>query len=51
MGTAAAALYLAGGLEGDHVRQKDLARAAGVTEVTIRNRCRHLKTLMKMKGI
>jgi len=45
MGTAAAVLYIAGTLEGEPIRQKDLAKAAGVTEVTIRNRCRSLKSL------
>jgi len=45
MGTAAAVLYIAGTLEGEPIRQKDLAKAAGVTEVTIRNRCRSLKNL------
>ena len=48
MGTAAAVLYIAGTLEGEHVRQKDLAKAAGVTEVTIRNRCRSLKNFVKI---
>jgi len=47
MGTAAAALYIAGTLEGEHRKQKDLAKAAGVTEVTIRNRCRSLKSLIE----
>jgi transcription initiation factor TFIIB len=45
MGTAAAVLYIAGTLEGEPIRQKDLAKAAGVTEVTIRNRSRSLKNL------
>jgi len=48
MGTAAAVLYIAGIIEGEHVRQKELAKAAGVTEVTIRNRCRSLKTFIKI---
>lgn len=51
MGTAAAALYIAGVLEGEHVRQKDLAKAAGVTEVTIRNRCRSLKNFLKIDNL
>ena len=51
MGTAAAVLYIAGTLEGEPVRQKDLAKAAGVTEVTIRNRCRSLKSLMKINNL
>lgn len=49
MGTAAAVLYLAGTLEGEPVRQKDLAKVAGVTEVTIRNRCRSLKGFLNIK--
>lgn len=51
MGTAAAVLYIAGTLEGERVRQKDLARAAGVTEVTIRNRCRSLRGFVKINGL
>lgn len=35
---AASSLYLASTLEDEPVRQKDLARVSGVTEVTIRNR-------------
>ena len=50
MGTAAAVLYIAGTLEGEHIRQKDLAKAAGVTEVTIRNRCRSLKSLIEINS-
>ena len=45
MGTAAAALYIASIVEGEHVKQKDLAKVAGVTEVTIRNRCKSFKSL------
>ncbi|MFN3621986.1 MAG: transcription initiation factor IIB [Nitrososphaerales archaeon] len=51
MGTAAAVLYIAGTLEGERVRQKDLAKAAGVTEVTIRNRCRSLKGFVRINGL
>lgn len=51
MGTAAAVLYIAGTLEGEPVRQKDLAKAAGVTEVTIRNRCRSLKNFIEIDGL
>ena len=46
MGLAASALYLACTLfplEDHSVTQKDLAEAAGVTEVTIRNRIKGLK--------
>jgi len=44
MGLAAAALYLAGTLEGEVKTQKDIAAAAGVTEVTVRNRYKGLRT-------
>ena len=43
MGLAAAALYVACVLEGESKTQKDVAEAAGVTEVTIRNRYKGLK--------
>ena len=42
MGLAASALYLAGVIEGEVKTQKEIAEAAGVTEVTVRNRCREL---------
>ena len=44
MGLAASALYVACTLEGEDVTQRDVASAAGVTEVTIRNRYKGLKT-------
>ncbi len=47
MGLAASALYVASVMENESVTQKDLAEAAGVTEVTIRNRYRGLKAAMK----
>jgi transcription initiation factor TFIIB len=43
MGLAAAALYLSCVKNGMPVTQRDLAEAAGVTEVTIRNRYKSLK--------
>lgn len=43
MGLAASALYLAGVLEGDAKTQKEIADAAGVTEVTVRNRYKGLR--------
>lgn len=43
MGLAAAALYLACVMENDDKTQKDVAEAASVTEVTIRNRYKGLK--------
>ena len=45
MGLAAAALYLATLKLGKKNSQKEIALAAGVTEVTIRNRCKGLKSL------
>ncbi len=43
MGFAASALYVACTLEGEDKTQKDVAEAAGVTEVTIRNRYKGLR--------
>jgi transcription initiation factor TFIIB len=43
MGLAAAALYAAAVMEDANQTQKDFAQAAGVTEVTIRNRYKGLK--------
>ena len=43
MGLAASALYLAGVLEGETATQKEIAEAAGVTEVTVRNRYKGLR--------
>jgi len=48
MGLAAAALYVACVLEGENKTQKDVAEAAGVTEVTIRNRYKGLKAALKL---
>ncbi|HJN62457.1 MAG TPA: TFIIB-type zinc ribbon-containing protein [Candidatus Parcubacteria bacterium] len=42
-GLAAAALYLACVLTGESVTQKEIAEAAGVTEVTVRNRYKDLR--------
>lgn len=44
-GMAATALYLASILLGERKTQKDVAEVAGVTEVTIRNRCKELSQL------
>jgi transcription initiation factor TFIIB len=46
MGLAASAIYLACTLEGEEITQRDLAEAAGVTEVTIRNRCKGLRSVL-----
>jgi len=43
MGLAASALYLACVKNGVTITQRDLAEAAGVTEVTIRNRYKNLR--------
>jgi transcription initiation factor TFIIB len=43
MGLAASALYVACTLEGEEMTQKDVAEAARVTEVTIRNRYKGLR--------
>jgi transcription initiation factor TFIIB len=43
MGLAASSLYVACTLEGEEKTQKDVAEAAGVTEVTIRNRYKGLR--------
>ena len=48
MGLAAAALYLACVMMGENKTQKDIAQAAGVTEVTIRNRYKGLKEALKL---
>jgi transcription initiation factor TFIIB len=43
MGLAASSLYLAGVVEGEIKTQKEIADAAGVTEVTVRNRYKGLR--------
>jgi transcription initiation factor TFIIB len=43
MGIAASVLYLAGQVTGEYKTQADIAAAAGVTEITVRNRARELK--------
>jgi transcription initiation factor TFIIB len=42
VGVASAVLYIACQLEGENVTQKEIAEAAGVTEVTLRNRRKEL---------
>ena len=49
MGLAAAALYLSCVINNDVVTQKVIAKAAGVTEVTIRNRHKGLRELLDIK--
>ena len=48
MGLAAAALYLACVSNGENKTQRDVAEAAGVTEVTIRNRYKGLKITLNL---
>lgn len=45
MGIAASSLYLANLKTEEKFSQKEIAQAAGVTEVTIRNRCKYLKKI------
>jgi transcription initiation factor TFIIB len=42
MGLAAAALYIASLQNAEKITQRDISKAAGVTEVTVRNRCKDL---------
>jgi len=46
MGLAATAIYVACTLEGEGITQRAVAEASGVTEVTIRNRYKGLKSLL-----
>ena len=48
MGLAAAALYVSCTLEGEEKTQRDVAEAAGVTEVTIRNRYKGLRSALSI---
>lgn len=47
-GMAAASLYIATVLSGERVTQTDIARVAGVTEVTIRNRYKEILNKLQM---
>jgi len=49
MGMAAAALYIACVQNSERITQKDIAEAAGVTEVTIRNRYKALKDQLNLE--
>ena len=49
MGLAAAALYIACLQHNERITQKDIAEAAGVTEVTIRNRYKALKNQLSLE--
>ena len=48
-GLAAAYLYIASTLLGQCILQRDVSSIAGITEVTIRNRCKEILALYKMK--
>jgi transcription initiation factor TFIIB len=48
MGFAGAVLYVTLQMEGKTIRQVDIADAAGVTEVTIRNRAKELKNQLHL---
>ncbi len=50
VGIAAAALYMACQETTQNITQKDIARAAGVTEVTVRNRFKGLKEALEGKA-
>jgi len=47
-GIAAAYLYVASILLGVNILQMDISKLAGVTEVTIRNRCKDILTSYKI---
>jgi len=49
VGLAAAALYIASYLSGEKKTQKEIADAAGVTEVTVRNRYKTLKRQLHLE--
>ena len=49
MGLAAAALYIACLQHNEKITQKDIAEAAGVTEVTVRNRYKSLKKQLRLE--
>jgi transcription initiation factor TFIIB len=49
MGLAAAALYIACLQHGERITQKDISDAAGVTEVTVRNRYKALKRELNLE--
>ena len=49
MGLAAAALYIACLQQNEKITQKDIAEAAGVTEVTVRNRYKSLKKQLHLE--
>ena len=48
MGLAASVLYLSSIKNGESITQMRIARAAGVTEVTVRNRFKNLKSKLQL---
>jgi transcription initiation factor TFIIB len=48
-GLAAAYLYIASTLLGQSILQREVSSIAGITEVTIRNRCKEILTVYKMR--
>ena len=48
-GIAAAYLYIASILLGQNIIQRDMSSVSGVTEVTIRNRCKEILSAFKLK--
>ncbi|HIQ13663.1 MAG TPA: hypothetical protein EYH44_04710, partial [Thermoprotei archaeon] len=51
VGLAAAAVYYAALINGIRVTQRDIANAADITEVTVRNRCKALLNDFKVKNV
>lgn len=51
MGLAAASLYIASVLEGERGTKTNLAEVAGVTSVTIRNRCKVLISILELDPV
>jgi transcription initiation factor TFIIB len=50
IGIAAAALYIAGLLEGERRTQRDISEVSGVTEVTIRNRYKEIISKLNLEN-
>jgi transcription initiation factor TFIIB len=48
MGLAAAVLYIISQIEGETIKQADIAKVAGVTEVTLRNRTKDVKNKLSL---
>jgi transcription initiation factor TFIIB len=49
MGLAAAAIYIACVIDGERKTQKEIAESAGVTEVTVRNRYKGLRRVLRLE--